>query len=505
MTNIKIWKIINCLVQQSPTTAMQIRKKLSYSEKSIRNYIKNCYPILEKYNLTLDAIPGKGYFLHGEDDDIALLKNEINEQLHPHNYRMDSVDRIIYIIYKLLCFDKNLRISDLEKELFITRPSLHKDLEKVKSWLLTYDLKLERSRKHGIGIPFHEKRRRKALCSLILISTEQLSVFNQFVYPENFCRYTIQFSYAHPRMQNILKFIHVFEKQNNFKISKRDIIYMATMIGVSLDRIQQNHYVSVNENIKESLSKNPFVHILQESQQLLSSTFNITIPNEELLYFSALFLSLKNTNFDYVPKDIDQQVKIIIDEFTSLLYTSNFINEQSKRALEEGLFYHLRSILDKTRFDYDFTNPLLREIKEKYQDVYCLAEQIRPIVKNTTSIELPDDEIAFLVLHIAAAIEKTIQPLKALFLYEHRYSEIKFSQSLIEAHIKEVNIVKSIKYHDYLSSEMQGEYDIILTSFPLSIKDKEVFYIPILPDKTYIKKLQDKLRNIFVKRNYREL
>ena len=54
-------------------------------------------------------------------------------------------------------------------------------------------------------------------------------------------------------------------------------------------------------------------------------------------------------------------------------------------------------------------NPLLDKIKEQYSDVYKSCEKACEILKKITNVDkIPESEVAYVAIHIAAALEENI-------------------------------------------------------------------------------------------------
>ena len=85
-------------------------------------------------------------------------------------------------------------------------------------------------------------------------------------------------------------------------------------------------------------------------------------------------------------------------------------------------------------------------MKAKFPIPYQMASSMKEIVQDICGLQLPEDEISYITLHIAAALQYTLQPLEAVFLYEHRYSELIFSLRLLQTHIQEVKIQRVIRW-----------------------------------------------------------
>lgn len=491
MKNSKIVNIIQLLIKSQNISTREMTAILGYSEKTIRNYIQEIKPLLKEHNIELIATPSIGYSLIGSNKDILLFQKQL-EETHRYNHEISSHERIHYILYKLLRFNHPLRITQLERVLYISKTSIYVDLKHANQWLSKYHLTIEHDRKRGIYISEGEKRKRHALCDLIFEIHEKQSPYS---FSDELNQYIKYFFHSHPRRTHVIAFLHKFETKKKIKISTKDFPIVTTQILIMLERISQNCTVTFNERLKTKIKDFSFIRNMETAKTFFHDSFHVLLSENELYYFSTLFLTLKNTNVEFEnPYTSLNMTQEIIQRFTEILYQS--LDIENREVFENNLFYHLSNILEKNQFHFDFTNPYAEKIKSEFHEIYMLALNILPIIQDVTDINLPEDEISYITLHIASAIERSIKPLKAYFIYEHRYSEIKFAQSLIELHIKEVEIVKGIKYQDFLSLEIMDDIQILFTSFHLpSTSNKITYLVPLIPDKHFIRKLGVEINN----------
>lgn len=485
-------EILDALLHTTTLTADELAKKTSCSNKTIRTYLNDSIDFLEQFHIQLLAQPGKGYHLQYNHQSYIALSHYIKENMSRQTM-INSSERVYYILYKLLRFSYPQRMSSLESTLYASRSSLYNDLKKVNIFLANYQLSLIIDRKTGISICEGEKRRRDALCTLMeKLHSEHISMF----YEE--CNSFVKECFSNTATnRKIIALLTKFEIKNHIKIAKKDIESLRLKFYITIERIQQHATVTFNSDDKTRISEFSFIRKMDISISLLSSYFHITFSDEEVCYISSLFLTLKNTNTEIVNlPEVQEQTNTIIQRFSALIYETYCINDE--KQFEYGLSYHLSNILEKSSFYYNHHNPLTKQIKEEFPIPYQLASQLLPIVAEVTDILLPEDEISYVALHIASAIEKSIPTLKAIFLYEHRFSELKFSLSLIEAHIKEVEILKKVRYQE-LASLQHISYQIIFSTFEIPPQEGvHIYVIPVIPDKQFITILRDSLRSLFI-------
>ncbi|MGX8832965.1 BglG family transcription antiterminator [Amedibacillus sp. YH-ame6] len=488
-----LYKILDIILYSDYISAKEIAERSNISEKTVRNYLLYAQEVLTDFHVELISKPGSGYTLLGNQDQLLLLQHHLHKKI-AENVKSLPAERVYYLLFKVLHNSYPIRMHQLESELYVSRSSLYQDIKKANIFLKDFDLELTVHHKKGIQLSEGEKRRRKALYQLLhFIHTNKITII------QNDFRQYIENAYSsNSTNKKILSILTKFEEKNNIVFAIDDKSYLRLMFYISIDRIKQGGHVSFSQHDKDKLQSFSFIRKLSDSKHTLESLFHIKIYDEEIYYLTSLFMTLKFTNTEIVNSSlVNKQAKQVIEKFASIIYSVYAIND--KENFESGLFYHLSKILEKTAFYYDHYNPFCEQIKKDFHEPYALAANINPITKELCNVILPDDEIAYIAIHIASAIEKTLQPLRVLFLYEHRFSELKYACSLIEAHIAEVVIIEKIRYQDFIMQDTY-EYNLIFTTFQLPpIKDTPIFLIPMIPSKNFISKLRNEVRNLFVK------
>lgn len=489
-----LYQLLEQLIATPYCTASSLAKQLALSEKTVRTYLKHTEPLLSDFALSLMRKPGCGITLSGSRENMMRLQNYLLKE-KTHCPLVAPMERVSYILYSLLRFSHTLHMYQLEEILHISRSSLYADIRRADQWLRTYHLTITHTRS-GIQITQGEKRIRKALAQLVneLHETRAITfhkTLNDFV-EDCFSNNIVK--------KNILFYIHQFEVYSLLQLNQADKEFVSVLYYIALDRISRGHHVSI-------LSRNP----LQESalfQRIMNLHSEIEddlqqrIPNEELSYALSILLTLKNTNTELLQTpEIQAACKEILRRFTPSLYERYPKIDSVK--FEKRIFQHLSNVLEKSVYYYEYDNPLKDTIKTEFPLPYHMASSMNEIVQEICGIQLPEDEISYITLHIAAALQYTLQPLEAIFLYEHRYSELIFSISLLQTHIQEVEIRRVIRWQEVTDTDLWMHYPIIFSTFPLIVPPSVHWYqIPMLPDRIFLQHLRDDIRSIFNHQNH---
>jgi len=173
-------------------------------------------------------------------------------------------------------------------------------------------------------------------------------------------------------------------------------IVLTDHIGFAIERLRQNIEIA-----------NPFLHEIRilyadeyklsmKAIELINSEIDVTLPEEEAA-FIALHLHSARKNRE-VKKTL-RNTKVI-KEIVDLLES-----EIGFDVLEEALTYrrlltHIRAGIDRIENGIRLENPLLKSIKKEFKDSWILACKAKSIIENKLELEVTDDEVGYLAIHI---------------------------------------------------------------------------------------------------------
>jgi transcriptional antiterminator len=112
----------------------------------------------------------------------------------------------------------------------------------------------------------------------------------------------------------------------------------------------------------------------------------------------------EDENFDRVLKDIDSEIVGISEEIIFL--SEKKLNVKLSEAIHVSLPDHINFSIRRIEKGITIENPFLIELKAMYPIEYSLAEKALNMVNDRLQLELPEDEVGFICMHINAAVRK---------------------------------------------------------------------------------------------------
>lgn len=175
-------------------------------------------------------------------------------------------------------------------------------------------------------------------------------------------------------------------------------IYVALTdhIGFTLERIKQGMVIH-NPFLYEikSLYKEEF-QVGCQAKVLIKKRLGITIPDDEV-GFIALHIHSARQN-----KKVKDTVKYtrLIQKMVTIVEQDIGGNIDRDRILYSRLIKHLRQCMERVDAQKSIVNPLLDDIKVKLKDAYTIALKVGSMLHEENGIHVPEDELAFMALHI---------------------------------------------------------------------------------------------------------
>ena len=484
------------LLNEQIFTFRQIADELDLSEKTVRNQLDEIQDFLVRYHLSLKTIPGTGSMIVGSALDRADAYAEILD-VHQSNPLIRNKDRLFIILYRLLNSNRPCYVHELEDILFVSRSSLYKDLKEVELWLSKMKIGLIINRKKGISLMSGEKRTRLALVKLLSeISLEFMSLYPQDL--QQYLQSTILASSSHVQSARLI--LEKLESESGLIFEPEEIDRLRLNLLITFDRIRQGHTVTLTPEVVSRLQDTLWVKYLADCLSNIKQGFGIELSPNELYYLSGILLSSKSKQIDTLSHDaLNLSASTIAQEFTTIV--TDIINLPKTSSFTQEIEAHIYAVLQKSQFIWECVNPIKAEIKTQFPNSYRLAQRIIPLFLTHAALEINDDEVAYIAMHIMSALEQARRPLKTLFIFDKTPSEVRYAISMIKNHIAEVKIIKLVQTKE-VTPEMIEDTELILSSYPLPKSiSKANFTVPLIPDNRYLNQLKGQIALLYEKHN----
>lgn len=451
----------------------ELASQVGCSEKTVRNDLKYIADLFAKHSdIQLNRKPGFGIFLLGSDEERKKL-------LHLFMAKRGKTDeeRIFELTYDLLLAEHPLTLQYFAEKHFTNRAGITKDLENVTDWLAAFKITLQSKQRIGIFLKGNETNKRSAIAHLIASRKNNVQSIAQ-LFPEhdvNFIQSVLQrhhFSFVDETMERLV--IHCL---------------------IMVKRIKQGNPMIITKK-DEQITKQPEYAQAKQLAKEIEPYFALKIPNSEVVYLAWHLISGKKLTID---KADNPAIKRLVTELISEMATLTGMRFEKDHILQEGLYTHLKPVLNRLTYQLPIKNPLLSEIKKMYP--YMFSTVITALKKSPElfSMILLEDEVAYIVLHFQASavrMKKNInKKIRAIIVCHLGIGISQLLTSRIEQQMDHLQIISCVSKAD-LHHHLDDGLDVIIST--VELPDLPIQQIVISP--LFDKEDQERLAS-FIKTN----
>ena len=377
-------QIIDLLAKTNRTlTAQMIADQLGISLRTVKRDIK----IINDEYSDLLLSSRDGYSLN-KDADIDI----VSDAAIPEGYQ----ERKKYIIKKLL-LNGSAKMEELYNRLYISPLTLQNELSMIRTELKELNLNLH-IKQDSISLSGSDKGKRKLLQDYL---TEEMS--NSSFYIE-----VVQSFFPDADIQwlidNVDRILHKYEYfLDNFALINY-VIHLVIMIEMPY---KHDTTALLTSGTKQLDLFEECKDMMIELCEVLSAHYHKDLLLEDL-YDASFVMLTRIARTDYIP---DEKGEELIDEGTRKLVKLiadnvrlNYDLELNKEPFNTLFSFHLKNLLIRMRNNTPIVNVQFKEIKSQFPMLYSISVFIAKIIENCTGLNVDEDEIAFITLHIGTVI-----------------------------------------------------------------------------------------------------
>ncbi len=467
--------IIDTLMQQDNyITAVMLANLVNCSVRTVKKSISD----INKDQQRLIITSQKGYKLNKDQSGNIERKQHVCPQT--------SNDRAIYILKTILqsgiksqAFD----IYDFSEKLFVSEATIKRALIIARNMCESYNLELNLTGE-VISIKGIESNKRKLMSSFYYKEFEKKDLSLSAI-QKVFVDYDIEW------IKNV-----IIEKckSHHYYVNGYTLINLVLDVVISLDRIKNNFaqeepaiYDDININIREKVLAKTIIDEFEKR-------YNITVNEFELNSLTLLLIShllkidYKKLDYDNLDQIIGRECKDLVDEILKHAQEYCLLNIDDKE-LYTRFALHISNLLLRAKIHNFNKYPLTETIKSDCPLLFDCAVSISKIITDKTGLEIIEDEIAYIALHIGSLLDldsKTINKLKVVLLFPQYYDFFsRIEKKLLSQFGNEIEIVNVITYQDDIVG--QSNIDLIISTVPINMHNhKNVLVVnSLLMDKDY--------------------
>lgn len=416
----QIIQILTKSTNKNPITISTIAEILNVSSRTVLREMPKIEEWLDENGFNFIKKPGVGLIIDESLENQQLILELLEVENVQKEYSKEERKRII--LSELLIAKEPLKLFYFTNQLKVSEGTLSNDLDGIEDWLKAFDIKLIRRQGVGIYLEGNEKNYRKVLSDILYRTLEEKELIKLLKKSLNSpsSENSIEFSIEN-RMLNFIdktiikgieKIVSELEEKFNFKLIDSDYIGLVVHISLAVKRIKNGEKISMDKSSLSELEILPEFAVATEITEKLEKVFTIEIPKDEIGYIT-MHLKGARLRLNKVENDIDLD-NLDIKQISNYIITEveNDFNIEiiNKQKLSKDIYNHLVPAISRMSMKLNIRNPLLENIKEQYSEIYHSCENACEILKKITKIDkIPESEVAYIAMHIAAAIEENLK------------------------------------------------------------------------------------------------
>ncbi len=451
-------------------SSLEIAQQLHISDRTARTYLKQLTASLQNSGSQLLSKPGLGYHLQVDDSRAfeTFWQSSLSSKRQLTNLHSveEAVDRQRFVLNKLLFEGQSPTLAELERDLFISKTTLHSVIVDIRNLLSSYDIELNMT-KAGLEITGKETAIRHFIMDYFF--SEQLGK-TLYGLVENNLLPSINFT-------EIMRIVIDECRDASLRLSDFVLQNLVLHIALMLQRMRAGSAIE-RFPISEQISRSKEYQVAQKILRKIEGAFDLLIPEEEANYI-ALHLKVKLTEnlakIDQAEVALRQQIQ------DSLLHLSRKIGLElsADQQLFKGILAHMLPLKIRLENGIVLDNPLTEEIRRDYAEVFDLTKEVFGQMPLFQGYKVSDDEWAYLSLHLMAAVERYNPQRKTKVLVVCSTgvgSALMLKNRLEKEFSSSIEIVDVVSYYE-VTEERLSDIELIISSVSLS---NLIFMTPVI-------------------------
>lgn len=492
-------EILDYLLRHSDekVTTSILAKKLNCSDRTVKTTIKGMNEFFNGKPFKIETKAGKGIWLSYPISELdTLLK-----MVQTHQSQDSDEWQELELIEELLRREYPVSMQELAEFLYTNIKMIQKYLDNVQIFVGYFGIAITREVGKGVSLKGTEVQKRHLNASLIRRKNQlksQMDFMSQL--QEDFPTVNVV------KIKNLLA--KVIEEQ---ELSVSDYTFYNILIHTTLAilRVSSDNVVKFDDYELSKLQETKEWHTASDYRQMLITELSVEFPEEEIALLAIHFLGAQvNPELEELNKRHYQYAK---DHLTEEVYQwlKEIGNQYGYELTKDTLFInnlilHLRPLLNRLQYGVNISNPWLSGVKQEYGEAYEIAVELVVRLERNYSFKISEDDIAFIALHVGAAITRIEQTMPdkvpvlivcASGLGMSQFIKVKIEQ-LFSNQIIVLDAVSSVGT-DFYSYPCQ----VILSTIPLEVPGKIVIPISPILDESEQHKINKVLNHMEEKRS----
>lgn len=451
---------------------LELAERAKVSKRTIYNDLKNVKEYLfDTYKI--QTLKGQDGIFLSDEDRRYLSGFEIN-LMEEESFAVISRT---YQITRFLLRNKTTTLQEIANHLYYSKSTITQEMPHVESLLSKFSLYIEKKPYFGIMLQGNEVNRRFLIHYMISDQLEDVDL----------------------SIENMLSSSHIIPKNISDAISmlKNEYVELFNLdvlicIYTMYIRTKSNNTYHVSEMIESMYENSDYFERAQELLDAFEQQLDITFAKDEV-YYLLMHMDLIVQN----SKD-NKQVGEVVEEIMNLLYEKYSNLDLHESMFYTGLFVHVTTMINRIKIGKVLRNPILHEIKETIPYAFNIAADIGIMLKSRFEINMNEEEIGLLSMHIQAILEEVKQDsnnsVDAIVVSHLGYGNTLLLASSITSNFPNIKVNQRITLHqaELLIWEGQiGEDTLIISTTHLNLEPQRYVVIQPILEASDLDKISD--------------
>ncbi len=385
-----------------------------------------------------------------------------------YEYKLSGSERQAIMSVIFLISSAPIKSSSFNDILCVSQNTVANDLKEVKKLFDSYRICFHENKSHGFVLECTEPIRRNLL---LKIFDDQNIIQDYFINtPANPC---ISYICDYMKLEKYRHLIEAVVKEVEDKIHMHMTDYnfykVVTILLIITVRNQAGYPILYKEEYPAGIKSYDQLSLLTECIfHGLDSVLNAAAA--EPYYFMDRIQHYKLVSEK--PSNTYNEVlfSLVIKEFLTTVsgyYKYDLLNDTS---LTDYLNAHISACYNRLKKNIIIENPYLSEMKKKYRQDFLFLKDHIYILENALHISFNDGEIAYILMHILAAIEKDRNSMdfpNVVVICHGGLATSNYLSTQLHRHFK-LNIAATCSIHNAKNIIKEHSIDLIISTMPVS-------------------------------------
>lgn len=483
------------LEQEEHLPAGYYGEKLHVSDKTVRRMIPDINAYMAAYNGSVHSCPGAGIRLEMSGHDRERLLNSISMLNMADSGTLwgswNQLSRRMDIALNLLLYsDETTSLSSLSYRYYVSKSSIAGDLKALEPFAEKHHLIICQNR-HGTSLKGKESCLREALAELLLYiidnnmdsgarySSGGLGVFDAETLM------TILDIFTEDDLNFVEGLLRKIESTAGYRFDGHEYLSfsMALLVtiyrlrnGFSIEPVLKSHYRRREEDQMGGMAL--------EIASSLNSYYGYGMSVSETAHIYNALSATHLGNFlmsrELPEAETKKTATAFGEDFIDAFSVITGINLRSKSAFYVNVISHITLMLDRAAAHAPARNPIIDLLLDSYKGTINVCQIICRILAEKFGLpEISFDEICYLMLYIQGELLADEEKMEVILVCNMSKSITNILKHKLAQNYPHWS-VQCCDYNQFLKLS-QKQYDLILSTVPLSEKEHVIPYVLVSP------------------------